>query len=339
MHTVSEKVRFIESVFGKAKIYAKNVDVHCPLPACKDANKKRLSIRLDDDVNHCWVCGWGARTLLPLLIKHGTAAEVQEYRTKFLPDVVDITKYKAAQALEKEALKVAKLPSDFKLLALNPRTRDPDVKSCRRYLESRGLFERETWFWKLGTSNEPGLRRRIIIPSFDSQGKLNYFSARAIDKVPYMKYTNADGDSRNIVFNELNIDWSQRLTIVEGPFDLMKCRGNATCLLGSNLSEKSALFTQLLIHQTPVVLMLDNDMMGKTQVIAKFLNQYNIEVLIAELGHKKDPGDMTFAEVEKAITAAKLWTWDSLLAFKLRAAMSCSLRIKHEDSPHSRCPY
>ncbi len=328
MITISEKIRFIESVFGRAKIYAKNVDVHCPLPACKDSNKKRLSIRLDDEMNHCWVCGWGARNLLPLLMKCGTSEEIQEYRTKFLADKKEINYNNTEINSQDEEKIIVKLPSDFKLIALNTRTRDSDVKSCRKYAESRGVTEKEFWNWKLGTSNEPNLRRRIIMPSFSCDGRLNYYVARAIDKISYMKYINSDGDSKNIVFNELNIDWSKRLTIVEGPFDLIKCRNNATCLLGSSLSERSELFTQLLNHQTPVTLMLDNDMGQKTQTIGKFLNQYSIDVNIAYLEKDKDPGDMTKDEVDKAIIDAKPWSWGSMLTYKLNNASICTLKMQ-----------
>lgn len=328
MSTVSEKANFIQKVFGSGRVGGNNITVWCPVCASPEGSKKKLSIRLDDDVNHCWVCGWGARTLLPLIIKYGTAEEVHEYREKFLPEVIDVTKYKTSQETVEADKILAKLPSDFKLLAFNTKTRDPDVKSVKRYVESRGITERELWYWRIGTSNDPALRRRAIIPSFDSKGALNYYVARAIDKVSYMKYTNADGDSIDIIFNELNIDWSKRLTIVEGAFDLIKCRGNATCVLGSNISEKSALFTQLLIHETPVVLALDNDMQGKTQKIAKFLKQYNIDVWIAQLGNKKDPGEMTFAETDLAIANAQPWTWKNFLTFKLNHAASCSLGMK-----------
>jgi hypothetical protein len=142
-----------------------------------------------------------------------------------------------------------------------------------------------------------------------------------------MKYVNCDVDKISIVFNELNIDWAQKLTLVEGPFDLMKVRGNATCLLGSELSERSVLFNKLLQHNTPVVLMLDSDMKQKVQKIAKKLSEYNIPAYIADLRDKKDPGEMSFQETEAAIANAKPWTWFSYLTQRLNSVGSCSLKI------------
>lgn len=328
MYVVSDKVKFIRSVFGSGKISGNNITVHCPECAHAESGKKKLSIRLDDDVNHCWVCGWGARTLLPLVIKHGTREQVAEYKERFLPQVVDVAKYKSKlEAQEKETKKTVRLPSDFRLLATSSRARDPDVKAALKYLESRGLSEREYWFWKLGMSNEPTLRRRIIVPSFAADGGLNYFTGRTIDKVPFMKYTNCEVFKSDVVFNELNIDWSRKLVIVEGPFDMMKCRGNVTCLLGSSLPEFGQLFNQIIIHETPVVLMLDNDMKDKTQMLAKKLSTYNIEVWIADLSGFHDPGEMTFAQTKKVINDAKRWSWNNLFLHKLNMAMTRSFRI------------
>lgn len=327
MRTVSDKVRFIQAVFGSGKVSGSNITVHCPECKNADAGKKKLSIRLEDDLTHCWVCGWGSRTLLPLVIKHGTSAQVLEYKKEFLPDIVDVSK-RCYQVSVSEEQKVVKLPSDFKLLVLNKKTRDPDVRATMRYVESRGLSESDAWRWKLGTSNTHPFRRRVILPSFDHDGSLNYYTGRAIDKMTFMKYANCDADKLTVVINELNIDWSKRLTLVEGPFDLMKCQGNVTCLLGSSLSEKSELFHQILVHETPVVLMLDNDMQGKMQIIAKKLATYNIPVWIASLGNFHDPGQMSVMQTESAVALAKKWTWDSFLFQKLEAAMSCSLRIK-----------
>ena len=64
----------------------------------------------------------------------------------------------------------------------------------------------------------PQLRRRVIIPSFDSEGFLNYFTARAIDEST-RKYVNPKVKRTDIIFNELNVDWKKELVIVEGPFD------------------------------------------------------------------------------------------------------------------------
>ena len=41
------------------------------------------------------------------------------------------------------------------------------------------------------------------------------------------------------------------MTLVEGPFDMVKCDDNATCLLGSHLPVNSLLFQKLIQNKTP----------------------------------------------------------------------------------------
>lgn len=323
MITASDRVKFIESVFGTGRVYAKNIDVKCPF--CDDSKKKRLSIRLSDDVNHCWVCGWGARTLLPLVSKFGSKDQVQEYKTRFLPELPG---YGGKVESDEGEKPVAKLPTDFRLLTLQDDAIDPDVKAIQWYVRSRGLSEKDMWRWRLGSSNKGNLRRRVVVPSFDAAGKVNYFVARAIDdKFFGGKYANCDVNKLDVVFNELNIDWKQKLVLVEGPFDLMKCRMNATCLLGSSLSPRSLLFQRIIEHETPVVLMLDDEMQPKSQAIGKLLTSFNVPVSIVKFNGQHDPGEMTFKQVAEYVEAAVPWSWKSFLSYKIATATGCSLKI------------
>ena len=51
----------------------------------------------------------------------------------------------------------------------------------------------------------------IIIPTYDKDGRLNYFTARSFEKNSYIKYKNPPV-SRNIIPNEHLINW--RLPII-----------------------------------------------------------------------------------------------------------------------------
>ena len=57
--------------------------------------------------------------------------------------------------------------------------------------------------------------------------------------------------SRNIIFNELYLDFDKEITIVEGIFDAMKAE-NAVPILGSTLSENSVLFKKIIKYDTPI---------------------------------------------------------------------------------------
>lgn len=303
------KLSFLKRVFGtvQASRDAKNVAISCP--KCKNSQKKKLAIRLDDDRVHCWVCGQGGK-LVNLLIKF-KPMYVHEYVSKFVGQNIVLLN----DELEK---KTAEVPRNFKLLANNMKSIDPNIRASIKYLMNRGLSERDFWYFKFGVSDDSALIRRVIMPSFNGDGELNFFTGRAIDKDAYRKYMNCDVEKKAIIFNELNIDWKKELTLVEGPFDLTKCDDNATCLLGSSLSEDSALFSKIYQNMTPIILALDSDMIDKSwQRIAKMLSSYDISVKILDLGKFKDVGEMKKEEFLAAKKAAREWSRIDALKMKI----------------------
>lgn len=316
MYSISNKLEFIESIFGKGILSSngKNFAVRCPICAPSDRNKKKLAIRTTDDAHHCWVCGWKSYSLAPLIRKYGTADQLQTYKTVYKPE-------KSSGEITEEAPKVTPLPTDFVLLAELQGSKHPDVKAAWNYLTSREISLRDAWHYRLGISQDNRWRRRIIMPSFDDEGELNFFVARNYD--PYdkrTKYDNPDDDKYGIVFNELNIDWDKMLVICEGPFDLVKCGENSTALLGSDFSPKSRLFSQIMMHGTPVALALDGDMWNKkTPKIAKLLQQYDVDVKIVDTREIKDPGSSNKKEFKNLLERAITPTWENLFFDKLNS--------------------
>lgn len=332
LSSLTEKLKFIESVFGTGFLATngKNFGIRCPFCAPKDVNKRKLIIRVEDDVNHCWTCGFKAHTLAPLIRKFGTFDQFSTYRDKYMPEEAR-KRFKDLNAVVEEKEKL-KLPSDFKLLTLSSLV-DPDVKSAWGYLNSRNVSFRDAWYYKLGISNEQRWKRRVIMPSFDRDGALNYYVGRTVDeRDKRFKYDNPELDKLPIIFNEINVDWSSRLVLCEGPFDVMKCGENAVPLLGSDLNEQSYLFNQILVHNTPIALALDGDMWRKkTPRIAKKLMEYNIDVVLVDVREWGDPGKMSKQQFKTALQAAKPMTWESSFAERLAAATDMKLKF-HRSS-------
>lgn len=228
---------------------------------------------------------------------------------------------------EKEEKQKLELPKDFRLLHL-ANDADPDVKAAWRYVYSRGLTDKDVWYFKLGISDENRWKRRVIMPSFDAQGNLNFFVARAIDKEKKPKYDAPDVDKNPIIFNEINLDWSKPLVLVEGSFDLVKCPENATAILGSDLDERHEIFNKILLHNTPVVLSLDGDMWDKkTPKIVKKLKEYNVDVVVVDVRPWGDPGNMSKSELEEAIKTAQTITWNDDFNRRLKNAVGVSFRF------------
>lgn len=304
-----EKILFLRKAFGDVVVPKSKGDPAISCPKCKNPQKKKLAIRLDDDRVHCWVCGLGGK-LITLLVTY-RPSHVHEYVTKFagkLPNSIEDAQVKHEVIL----------PEAFQLLACLQESDDPNIKRAINYIKSRGLTSRDLWYFKFGISIDSIYHRRVIMPSFDANGELNYFTSRAIDKTTYRKYMNCDAEKKSIIFNEINIDWTKELTLVEGPFDLTKCDDNATCLLGSSLSEDSKLFSAIYKNKTPIVLALDNDMQEKTwQKIARMLSSYDISVRIIDLGKFKDVGEMTKKEFIAAKKSARAWDRESAIIKKI----------------------
>jgi len=324
LRTSGQTIDFIEKIFGPGKLSNGGLNISVVCPKCLDEKphgytKKKLVIRTDNFLSHCWVCNTKSRSLVPWLHKW-YPSYLKEYLEIFHEEdnlvrcqLLDID----PTTLEESKLT---LPQGFRLLATT--NTESESRQARRYLAKRGITsEQELWYWKFGISNEDiHTENRIIIPSFDAAGKLNYWTARSWRSGASPKYTNPPTHREGIIFNEINIDWTQPLTIVEGPFDLLKCNENATCLLGSTLSPDYLLFRKIVENDTPVVLALDADAVDKTNKLAKLLSEYEVDVSIINVPEKYgDVGAMSKTTFRSMYTNEQVkYTRDSSLLNRIK---------------------
>lgn len=320
----SEKIAFIEKVFGPARLSrtTRNLEVMCPICAPSDKTKKKLAILLDDDRTHCWVCGFKARSLVTLIKKYGTSEQLRTYYEKFMPKSTRSNKAKETSASEPVVL-----PSDFSLVTL-ANMASPDFRVVKNYCCNRGMSERDLWYYKIGCSVQFKWKRRAIVPSFDKDGKLNYYVGRTVDKEIRPKYSNLDVDKSTIIFNEMNVDWSKQLVLCEGAFDMFKCGDNAVPLLGSDLNEESLLFNTILVHRTPIALALDGDMwVKKTPKVVKKLVEYDIPVVVVDTRPFDDPGKASKQQFQDALAVASMPSWEETFFDRLTQVTKSSLRV------------
>jgi len=336
MHTQGQAIEFIERCFGKASLSnaGLNASVVCPRCAEKEdgLQKRKLVIRTDDFLTHCWVCGYKSANLINLLSRYKPHF-LQEYRDKF--KIKGKEGYQRCNGLDlshlfdrpfkPEPSSRVQLPEGFTLLATNLENKNKAVDGAWKYLQARGLTKEELWLWKFGVTEhkapkgEQDYRFRVIVPSFDAQGNLNYFSARTWwNKFKGNKYANPNIPREKVIFNELMIDWTQELTLVEGVFDLVKCNENATCLLGSTLDSSYLLFQRIIEKNTPVLLALDNDARHKSFKLAKLFLEYGISVRFLQVPKEyNDVGQMTKRQFLAAREKARAITTTDLLRYKL----------------------
>ena len=124
---------------------------------------------------------------------------------------------------------------------------------------------------------------------------------------------------------EINIDWKSELTLVEGPFDLMKANENATCLLGCTLKEDQVLFKKIVRNDTPVCLALDPDVVDKSYSIACLLTSYGISVRILDCSGYEDVGAMSKSNFYERLQSAKLFGNDDRLLSLISSIKSGSI--------------
>lgn len=276
-------------------------------------HKKKLSVNLKTDAFHCWVCGWGNKASIePILRLNRNSEYYTEYVGEKKPEVIKE---------EKKYDRVA-LPKEFRSLSVAHRS--PWYNRAMGYLVSRGLEPSDAFLYKLGYCEDGPYKDRIIIPSFDEYGELNFFSGRLFFDRDEVKYKHGNF-SKDIVFNDYMVDWSQPITLVEGPIDMMKVGQNAIPIQGVFVSPSSKLFQKILAKRVPVYIALDNDAMPAILKIAEELMKHGIETNIVTWRDYKDPGDMPRGKFEeyrpKAIKMAN--TFDLL---KAKIFNSASLR-------------
>lgn len=315
---LKRRTKLIRDAFGDVLIDRDgiNVAISCVNKNCstyKKPAKKKLCLRVDNEFYHCWVCGMRGKGLARFFNIHAP-------RHSSLANDLFKKDIKEKQAVKERIV----LPPNFRLLATVGTGDDPDLKACKNYVIQRGITEKEMWYFRMGAVSSGRLRRRVVIPSFDVDGYLNYFTARSIDDLG-RKYVNPKVKRSEIVFNELNIDWASPVVIVEGPFDLIKSPQNSLCILGSTLTESHAVFNRIVKNKTPVIMALDPDASHKAQKIASLLSSYDIQVKTLDIAPYNDVGEMPIGMLSKKLPEAIEWSPDDRLRSLISTIRSGSL--------------
>ena len=198
---------------------------------------------------------------------------------------IDDTLFQETQQVVEE---VIELPPEFTSLA--NKNLPLSSKFPLKYLKDRGFTKEDILMWKVGYCASGEYSGRVIVPSFNENGDVNYFVARSYtDSFP--KYMNPKV-SKDIVFNELYVDWNEDITLVEGVFDAMKAK-NAIPLLGSTLNQNSNLFKKIVYYEPTIYIALDPDAEKKASQLIENLIQYDLNIFKIDVEGFGDVGEMT----------------------------------------------
>ena len=308
-----EAKRILNEVLGYFKESGQELLFKCP--SCGH-HKRKLSVNLDKNAFKCWICDYRGRNLRRLVRRYGSYVQLSKWdkiTNRF--DLANFADLFMDQSDREEEIKV-ELPQEFRTLTSKDR---PLISNpAFRYLRERGLSKDDILKWKIGYCYEGQYRNRIIIPSFNDDGDTNYFIARSYSGDSY-KYKNPRA-SKNIVFNELFIDWDQDLVIVEGVFDAIVA-GNAVPILGSTLRADSRLIQKIVYNDTPVYIALDPDAEAKERKIIQTLLKYDIELYKIDVSGYEDVGSMPKEIFERRKQQASFIDNDNYLLMNLLMAI------------------
>ena len=120
--------------------------------------------------------------------------------------------------------------------------------------------------WDICYADDGPYAGRIIIPSKDTKGKIEYFVARDIYDTAKIKYKNPKVEKSSIIFGEKFIDWKKPVILTEGVFDAMVLY-NSVPLLGTKIDGYKRLSQKIISNKTPIILGFDEDKTGKSERI------------------------------------------------------------------------
>ena len=284
-------------------------------PSCGH-HKRKFSINLDKDVFKCWICDYRGRNVRRVIRRFGSYIQLQKWDA--ISGRADLERFADLfneDKLERGSQKIC-LPGEF--VSLTSDKVPATGRYAMKYLESRGITQTDILKWKIGFCFEGEFRNRIIIPSFDEDGDCSYFIARSYTGDSY-KYKNPRA-SKDVVFNDLFIDWNKDLTLVEGVFDAMVA-GNAIPILGSTLRKGSDLLRKIVRNDTPIYVALDPDAADKERRIIKMLLEYDIELYKIDVSGYEDIGSMPKTVFDERKNNAAFIDRDNYLLLNLLSAV------------------
>ena len=268
-------------------------------------HKPKLQINTQTQKWHCWVSNQGGHNLFQLFKKLKASKEHFDE----LVELVGDRKYVKRNV--KEDKKIVRLPNEFKPLWKNGSS--IIKKHSIVYLSNRSIGMADIIRYGIGYCEEGVYSNRVIIPSYSSNGELNYFVGRDIYDGG-MKYKNPPV-SKDIIGFDLFINWNEPIILCEGVFDAIAIRRNAIPLFGKTIPK--SLMKKIYEKQVKqIYILLDSDAIMDSIKITDDLMKNGINVYYVNLSDE-DPSDMGFRKVINRIKETKQTSFSDLMRMRL----------------------
>ena len=296
------------SVLGTGKQTARgNYAYHCPF--CNH-HKPKLEINFTENKKgenpwHCWVCDKRGKRLSQIFKQVSASPKAME----------ELRALVKTETAEREAVttEAVNLPKEFKTFK-NIISSNIIGRHALAYLKSRNITEEDILKYNIGYCESGPYKNMVIIPSYDADGRLNYFTGRSFEKDAKIKYKNPSV-SRDIIPFELFINWDIPFILCEGPFDAIAIKRNAIPLLGKNI--QSNLMKKIVMSSVEkIYIALDKDAQKQALSFCERLMNEGKEVYLVDM-HDKDPSEMGFKNFIETISDTLPLTLSGLLEKKL----------------------
>ena len=283
-------VNLVNSVLGSGKRTARGNQAHkCPF--CNH-HKPKLEINFTENKQgnnpwHCWACDKRGKTVNSLFKQVKASPDKFTELKKLVKTGSEVKDYIVTKSIT--------LPKEYKSLSSN---NDLIARHALAYLKSRNITKDDILKYNIGYCESGRYAKMVIIPSYDAEGNLNYFTGRSFEKDPYVKYRNPEA-SRDIIPFELFINFSLPLVLCEGPFDAIAIKRNAIPLLGKNIQQN---LMKKIVKSTveKIYIALDTDAQKQALKFAEYFINEGKEVYFMDLDGK-DPSEMGFNNFTKLI--------------------------------------
>jgi DNA primase len=299
----------VESLLGKSKKSTKNnYSFYCPF--CNHY-KRKLEIDIVSGHWNCWVCQKRGRKLINLYKQLNVGYDkIVELNNILGVSTKDINSLFYNNS--KNTNSYIKLPAEY--ISFLEAENTPNYRNALKYLrDDRGFTNYDIIKYHLGFCESGQYRHKIIIPSYNTSGNLNYFVGRDFYGSDF-KHKNPD-ISKDIIGFELFINWQLPVILVEGAIDAITIKRNAIPLFGKTISTE---LRKRLIEKKvkDIYVCLDKDAQKQALVVAEEFMNEGIVVYFVNL-EEKDPNEIGFEKMVHIIKNTKPLSFSDLIKYRL----------------------
>ena len=303
-------LQLLESILGKGKTTSgNNIAFFSPFVS---HYKPKLEIDINTTSNgenpwHCWISDKKGRSITSLF------KQLNLSKDKFdqLARIIDVAKYRTNTTSEEKVI-VLQLPDEYKPLWISKVS--PDYRNAIHYLKNRGVTIFDILKYRIGYCESGQYSGKIIIPSYNEDGQLNYFVSRAFYKNDTQKHKNPN-ISKDIIGFDMLVNWAEPIVLCEGAFDAIAVKRNAIPLFGKII--QPALQKKIIEQRVKdIYICLDSDAIKNALTIAEKFMAEGLNVHLIEI-QDQDASELGFLTINKIIEQTPELTFNRLMELRM----------------------